>query len=95
MPVIAYLFTPFGWLPPSLAITVFTLIGLALTVAEVVHQTALPATKPGAMVYTDEWGAYKSLPRYGRGHASVFDGSEHTAAKSLGFCLCVRPLSLI
>jgi hypothetical protein len=37
----------------------------------VVHQTALPATKPGAMVYTDEWGAYKSLPRYGRGHASV------------------------
>jgi transposase-like protein len=36
-----------------------------------VHQTVLPATKPGAMVYTDEWGVYKSLPRHGRGHASV------------------------
>jgi transposase-like protein len=39
--------------------------------AELVHQTVLPATKPGTMVYTDEWSAYESLPQYGRGHASV------------------------
>ena len=39
--------------------------------AEVVHQTVLPATQPGAMVYTDDWTAYKPLKRCGRGHASV------------------------
>jgi alpha-1,2-mannosyltransferase len=33
MPVIAYVFAPFGWLPPQMAIALFTLIGLALTVA--------------------------------------------------------------
>jgi hypothetical protein len=29
------------------------------------------STKPGAMVYTDEWNGYKPLARWGRGHASV------------------------
>jgi transposase len=38
---------------------------------EVVHRTALPATRPGATVYTDDWGPYRALARYGRGHASV------------------------
>ncbi len=28
-------------------------------------------TRPGTMVYTDEWGAYRGLRRHGRGHASV------------------------
>lgn len=46
-------------------------VGRRSWAAEVVHQTVLPATKPGATVYTDEWGAYKSLPRHGRGHATV------------------------
>jgi transposase len=36
-----------------------------------VDATVLPATKPGAMVYTDEWNGYKPLARWGRGHASV------------------------
>ena len=46
-------------------------VGRRSWAAELVHQTVLPATKPGAMVYTDEWGVYKSLPKHGRGHASV------------------------
>ena len=28
-------------------------------------------TRPGAMVYTDEWGGYSGLPALGRGHATV------------------------
>ena len=28
-------------------------------------------TRPGAVVNTDEWGAYARLPRAGRGHATV------------------------
>src|SRR3954447_6141829 len=39
--------------------------------AEVVHQTVLPATKPGATIFTDEWGPYKALPKHDRKHASV------------------------
>jgi hypothetical protein len=33
IPVAAYLFAPFGWLPPQMAVALFALIGLALTVA--------------------------------------------------------------
>jgi alpha-1,2-mannosyltransferase len=33
IPVIAYLFAPFGWLPPEIAIALFTVIGIAFTVA--------------------------------------------------------------
>jgi transposase len=29
------------------------------------------ATKPGTMVYTDEWNGYDHLPELGRGHATV------------------------
>ena len=29
------------------------------------------ATKPGATVYTDEWGGYNALPSMGLGHATV------------------------
>jgi transposase len=32
---------------------------------------AVPQTKPGAAVYTDDWSPYKWLPRYGRRHAAV------------------------
>ena len=39
--------------------------------AELVDATVLPATKPGAMVYTDEWNGYNPLGRDGRGHATV------------------------
>ena len=39
--------------------------------AELVHRTVVPRTKPGAMVYTDEWAGYKPLPAAGRGHAAV------------------------
>ena len=39
--------------------------------AELVGATVVPATKPGAMVYTDEWVGYKPLARNGRGHATV------------------------
>jgi transposase len=49
----------------------FVRVGRRSWAAEVVHQTALPLTKPGAMVYTDEWGPYKALRRNGRRHASV------------------------
>ena len=36
-----------------------------------VDATVLPATKPGAMVYTDDWNGYKPLNRNDRGHATV------------------------
>ena len=39
--------------------------------AELVDATVLPATKPGAMVYTDEWNGYNPLGRSNRGHATV------------------------
>ena len=39
--------------------------------AELVGATVLPATKPGAVVNTDEWVGYKPLPRHGRGHLTV------------------------
>ena len=38
---------------------------------ELINATVLPATGPGAMVYTDEWNGYKPLARCGRGHATV------------------------
>lgn len=36
-----------------------------------VDATVLPATAPGAMVYTDDWNGYKPLRRHDRGHATV------------------------
>ena len=39
--------------------------------AELVDATVLPATVPGAMVYTDDWSGYNPLGRRGRGHATV------------------------
>jgi transposase len=39
--------------------------------AELVEATVLPATEPGAMVYTDEWNGYNPLSRHDRGHATV------------------------
>jgi transposase len=44
------------------------------TSAELVGATVVPATKPGAMGYTDEWVGYKPLVRNGRGHATVNHG---------------------
>ena len=38
---------------------------------ELVDATVLPATEPGAMVYTDEWNGYQPLARRDRGHATV------------------------
>src|SRR3954467_10037684 len=45
--------------------------GRRSTAAELVDATVLPATKPGAMVYTDDWNGYNPLGRSGRGHATV------------------------
>jgi transposase len=39
--------------------------------AELVDATVLPATRPGAMVYTDDGNGYDPLVRRGRGHATV------------------------
>jgi transposase len=39
--------------------------------AELVYQTVVPWTVPGAMVFTDEWSGYKPLKAAGRGHATV------------------------
>ena len=36
-----------------------------------VDATVLPATEPGAMVYTDDWDGYNPLARRDRGHATV------------------------
>jgi len=33
IPAVAYLFAPFGWLPPPMAATVFTIIGIGMTIA--------------------------------------------------------------
>jgi transposase len=46
-------------------------VGHRSTSAELVDATVLPATKPGAMVYTDDWNGYKPLGRNDRGHATV------------------------
>jgi transposase-like protein len=35
------------------------------------------ATKPGTMVYTDEWDGYNHLPELGRGHATVCHTPGH------------------
>jgi transposase len=34
-------------------------------------QLVVNMTKPGTMVYTDEWSGYNHLPELGRGHATV------------------------
>jgi transposase-like protein len=39
--------------------------------SELTHQTVVPRTEPGTMVYTDESSGYKSLPATGRRHATV------------------------
>jgi transposase len=39
--------------------------------AELVDATVLPATRPAAMGYTDDWNGYNPLVRRGRGHATV------------------------
>jgi transposase len=39
--------------------------------AELVDGFVVPATAEGAMVSTDEWCVYDSLPRHGRRHAAV------------------------
>ena len=46
-------------------------VGRRSTSAELVDATVLPATKPGAMVYTDDWNGYNPLNRNDRGHATV------------------------
>ena len=47
--------------------------------AELVHQTVVPRTVPGATVYTDEWSGYKPLAAAGRGHAAVNHGKGEWA----------------
>ena len=49
--------------------------------AELVDATVLPATEPGAMVYTDEWNGYKPLGRSGRGHATVNHNRGRSTAR--------------
>lgn len=49
----------------------WTRVGHRSGSAELVDATVLPATAPGAMVYTDDWNGYKPLSRNGRGHATV------------------------
>ena len=46
-------------------------VGRRSSSAELVDATVLPATEPGAMVYTDDWNGYNPLGRSGRGHATV------------------------
>jgi transposase len=46
-------------------------VGHRSTSAELVDATVLPATGPGAMVYTDDWNGYNPLARRDRGHATV------------------------
>jgi transposase-like protein len=38
---------------------------------ETLESLVVGMTKPGAMVYTDEWSGYNHLPELGRGHATV------------------------
>jgi transposase len=49
----------------------FLRVGRRSGAPELVHQTVVPRTKPGATVNTDDWMGYKPLKRAGRGHASV------------------------
>ncbi len=53
--------------------------GRRSTSAELVDATVLPATKPGAMVYTDDWNGYNPLGRNNRGHATVNHGQGEFA----------------
>src|SRR5919199_269510 len=46
-------------------------VGHRSSSAELVDATVLPATRPGARVYTDEWNGYNPLGRSDRGHATV------------------------
>jgi transposase len=46
-------------------------VGHRSSSAELVDATVLPATVPGATVYTDEWNGYNPLGRRDRGHATV------------------------
>ena len=46
-------------------------VGRRSGAAELVDATVLPATEPGAMVYTDDWNGYNPLSRNNRGHATV------------------------
>ncbi len=46
-------------------------VGRRSGAAELVHQTVVPRTKPGATAYTDDWNGYKPLKAARRGHASV------------------------
>ena len=46
-------------------------VGRRSWAVDLVHQTVVPRTKSGAMVYTDEWPGYRPLRREGRGHATV------------------------
>jgi transposase len=46
-------------------------VGRRSDAAELVDATVLPATVPGAMVYTDDGNGYNPLSRRGRGHATV------------------------
>jgi transposase-like protein len=46
-------------------------VGRRSSSTELVDATVLPATVPGAMVYTDEWNGYNPLGRNDRGHVTV------------------------
>src|SRR3954452_22494014 len=49
----------------------WTRVGHRSGSADLAHATVLPATKPAAMVFTDDWNGSKPLGRRGRGHATV------------------------
>jgi len=49
----------------------FLRVGRRNWASELVDQTVVPRTKPGTMVYTDEWAAYRSLNAAERRHAAV------------------------
>ena len=46
-------------------------VGRRSWAVDLVHGTVVPRTKPGTMVFTDEWPGYRPLRREGRGHAAV------------------------
>ena len=49
----------------------FVRVGHRNGATELVYQTVVPVTKPGATVYTDKWTGYEPLKDAGRIHASV------------------------